>query len=114
KDEDTKMILKSLESHVQVIYRKRNGGASAARNTGVKEANADYILCLDSDDTIAPTYLEEAYNLFESDKTVGIAGSYVQLVGVREGKWKPQDKVELKDALTSSPIANASCFRKEA
>src|SRR5690606_28280322 len=47
-DEDTKAVLKSLESHVEVIYHKVNGGASAARNTGVAAANADYILCLDS------------------------------------------------------------------
>lgn len=113
-DPDTRAVLKSLESHVEVIYRKENGGASAARNTGVAASNADYVLCLDSDDTISPTYLEEAYNIFEMDEKVGVVGSYVELVGERVGKWKPMDKVTVKDALTSSPIANASCFRKKA
>lgn len=113
-DENTKAVLKYLESHITVIYRPQNGGASAARNTGIKVANAEYILCLDADDMIEPTYLEEAYNLFEMDSRIGIVAPYTKITGVRNGSWKPKDNTGLIDALVSSPIPNASCFRKQA
>lgn len=113
-DQATKDVLKRLESKVTVIYRQKNGGASAARNTGAKAAKADYILCLDADDSIEPYYLEEAYNVFEMYPEAGVVSCHVQLHGVRNGLWKPADGIGLPDALTSSPIPNASCFRKTA
>ena len=39
------------DSRIKVIHKK-NGGLSDARNVGLKEANGDYVLFLDSDDYI--------------------------------------------------------------
>lgn len=44
-------------SKIQVIHRK-NGGLSAARNTGLKEAYGDYIGYVDGDDWIEPDMYE--------------------------------------------------------
>ncbi len=41
---------------VRVIHQP-NGGLGAARNTGIEAARGDYILCVDSDDTVAPDTL---------------------------------------------------------
>ena len=41
---------------VRVIHQP-NGGLGAARNTGIEAARGDYVLCLDSDDTLAPNTL---------------------------------------------------------
>ena len=45
---------------IKVIHRW-NGGASAARNTGMREATGEYIVILDSDDTLMPNYLDVIY-----------------------------------------------------
>ena len=42
---------------VRVIHQE-NGGLGAARNTGIEAARGEYILCLDSDDTIAANTLQ--------------------------------------------------------
>lgn len=45
------------DSRIQVIH-KENGGLSDARNAGLEAAKGDYIAFLDSDDFIAPFFLE--------------------------------------------------------
>ncbi len=43
------------------VLRKENGGASSARNAGLREATGEYLYFLDSDDTVEPTILEKLY-----------------------------------------------------
>lgn len=45
------------DERVRVIHRE-NGGLSAARNTGLDAVAGEYICFVDSDDVIAPRYLE--------------------------------------------------------
>lgn len=51
----------SRHSDTVVIHRK-NGGVSAARNAGLKEAGGEYVGFVDADDTIAPDYFEKLLN----------------------------------------------------
>ena len=44
------------------IIVQDNRGASAARNSGIQQAKGDWITFVDSDDHIAPEYLEELMN----------------------------------------------------
>lgn len=41
-----------------IVVHQENGGLSDARNTGIKMAKGDYTVFIDSDDWIAPQYLE--------------------------------------------------------
>lgn len=50
------------DPRIRVIH-KENGGLSDARNCGVEIANGAYITFIDSDDYIAPNYIEYLYNL---------------------------------------------------
>ena len=43
---------------IRVIHQE-NGGLGAARNTGLEAAEGEYLLFLDSDDSLAPGALEE-------------------------------------------------------
>ncbi len=49
------------DSRIKVIKRE-NGGVSSARNRGIDEANGDYIMFVDSDDTVEQTYCEKMWN----------------------------------------------------
>lgn len=52
------------DSRFKYAY-KENGGLADARNFGIKASMGEYILPLDSDDKIAPTYIEKAIRYFE-------------------------------------------------
>lgn len=69
------------------IY-KENAGLSAARNTGVNNSQGEYILPLDSDDKIAPQYIELALQAFRSDDNIKIVYCRAELFGIKNGEWK--------------------------
>lgn len=47
------------------VYHKENGGLSDARNYGTERSGGKYITYVDSDDYIAPDYLEYLYDLIQ-------------------------------------------------
>lgn len=53
----------SGEIRFRILRHKHNCGLSAARNTGMKAANGDYIYFMDSDDAITPDCIETLLNI---------------------------------------------------
>lgn len=113
-DPETKQVLKDLEAKVQVVYADKNGGVAAARNLGINHARSEYILCLDADDTIEPTYLEKAKSMFDMDDSTGIVTCWAQYFGDVDSQWRIKPDITLAKALVGSPIHTASCFRRSA
>lgn len=60
-DEAQTSLINYISSDQLRYYRRTDGisGASATRNFGVSKATQQYILFLDDDDTIVPTYIEK-------------------------------------------------------
>lgn len=76
------------------IYQS-NAGLSAARNAGVTNSNGIYILPLDSDDKIAPRYIELAINAFIANEKLKVVYCRAALFGIKKGEWKlPEFSIE--------------------
>lgn len=60
-------ICKTLASQDEriVVLDRPNGGASAARNTGLAHMRGQYIVFVDSDDYVSPSYLENLHRAAE-------------------------------------------------
>ncbi|MBO5473830.1 MAG: glycosyltransferase family 2 protein [Lachnospiraceae bacterium] len=56
--------LLALQDERIVVYHKANGGASSARNTGIRLASGEYLGFVDSDDYIEPYVYEEMIKAF--------------------------------------------------
>ena len=65
--DNTQEVVKEFmfrDKRVRYIKHEKNKGGSAARNTGIKNAQGEYIGFLDSDDEWLPTKLEKQIELF--------------------------------------------------
>lgn len=60
------VVLGVGDTRVKYVRRAQNGGAGAARNTGLAHATGDYIAFQDSDDIWLPNKLERQLQLFVS------------------------------------------------
>jgi glycosyltransferase involved in cell wall biosynthesis len=65
--EDIEAVVKGVkDDRIHYVRRPRNGGAGAARNTGLARAQGDYIAFQDSDDIWLPQKLERQVELLSS------------------------------------------------
>lgn len=113
-DKHTLKVLEDIEEKYKkiIVVHVCNGGPSRARNTGIKCSNGKYILPLDADDEIYPTYLEKAVEILDNNKEIGIVYCEAELIGVKTGKWNlPQ--YDLLTMLHSNVIFVTALFRKE-
>lgn len=74
--DNSESIVKSFLNDSRIKYiSQTNGGPSKARNTGLKHVNGQYITFIDSDDSIAPDYIEKLYNgIIEFDSDICCCG----------------------------------------
>ena len=85
---------------VKVIHRE-NGGAAAARNTGIETAVGDYVIFIDSDDWIEKDTLEYLLSMiskYRVECAIGRTRSIFETGGIR----KISDKIIEPDRLISS------------
>ena len=76
------------QNGARVIRLKKNRGAAAARNEGIRAANGDAIALLDSDDFWEPNHLATVGALLEENPDAAAAASSIRMVGTRTGVWK--------------------------
>lgn len=60
-----------IDSRIHVVHQN-NKGVSAARNTGLKNANGSYICFLDSDDYLYPDFLEVLLSSFCDNTSLAV------------------------------------------
>ncbi|QNF26190.1 glycosyltransferase family 2 protein [Metabacillus elymi] len=62
-DNTEKIVLKMKEQENRIIYYKQeNSGPSEARNKGISLSKGEYLIFIDSDDTVEPSYIEMLLN----------------------------------------------------
>lgn len=77
--------VRDSDPRVRVITLPENRGASAARNVGYAAARTNYVLQLDSDDLIEPTYLEKCWWHLHCEPACGFVNAVTVNFGARRG-----------------------------
>jgi len=74
--DNTKEVLNSYCRNIKYVFQE-NQGASAARNTGLKQSKGNYIAFLDSDDMWLPSKLQKQVNILDRHENVGLVYSNI-------------------------------------
>ena len=73
-NDGTADIIKNIDN-AKIINHGKNQGLSAARNSGIKESNSDYIIFIDSDIILSNNWVKRIYSKIQEKKeVVGIIG----------------------------------------
>lgn len=103
------LIAKYPDFNIKLII-KENGGLSSARNSGIKEATGEFIMCLDADDKLTPAGIEEHVKLIEDDFT--IAQCALMEFGDRHISYAPTGATLEKILRGNTIFCNAMFSRK--
>jgi len=96
---------------IKLFTLTKNHGPSYARNQGIESSSGEYILPLDADDKIDPTYIEKAVEVINSNHEVSVVYSKGRLFGTINTLWK-LPPYNAKKMSTRNLVPNCALYRK--
>jgi glycosyltransferase involved in cell wall biosynthesis len=93
------------------LIQQSNGGASAARNTGLKIARGEFITMLDSDDLLFPEYLQVMGSALERTPDAGLAYTDAHVLDHQTGKIRRTTMMKYQRPPGVPPADAAQFFR---
>lgn len=83
-------VLKDFpQDRLRIITQEQKSTAAQARNVGVKHATGEFVLPVDSDDLLVPTYLEKTVPFLENPDVCGVYTA-VQMFGDSDEIYAPE------------------------
>ncbi len=79
-------LLKNIADKRVKVFTKKNGGASSARNFGIKRSTGNFIIFLDSDDSISKDFITELFNGIKENDEYKLAITSVRYCRVKENE----------------------------
>src|SRR5262245_48882666 len=110
-DNTSEVVAAFNDERIRLLRHETNKGGSAARNTGILNAQCDYIAFLDDDDEWLPDKLAKQVNiLFASPPEVGCVFTGYVMMDRTSGRvidhWLPTKRGDLsKDLLMNNCVA---------
>ena len=126
--DDTEKVVQGLtDERIRYIRQRKNGGAAAARNRGIRASKGEYIAFQDSDDEWLPEKLERQIKVFESSPSrVGLVYTDMWRINShgRTGYWHSPTIIQgtiidakrldyqVLNIATQSTVIRKECFKK--
>lgn len=109
-DVSTNLLLEDADWPNTKVVRIQNSGVSYARNLAIASSKGKYILPLDGDDKIDPTYLEKAVKILESTD-VTVVTTQVEYFGKKRGLFELPE-YSLEGLMGQNLLVCTSMFRR--
>lgn len=112
-DAATKKVLATIEHPLAQIITQENKGVSAARNHAISLMQTAYIVNLDADDYLEPTFIEKAVQLLKNnDNLVGVSSYCRVFCNNKTIEFVKPLGGNLKDFIVINNSRACSLFRK--
>ena len=94
--DDSGIVLENLstDNRIRVFNHDENSCQGIARNTGLNKALGEYVLYVDADDDVVPTYIETLYEAIKKDDSDMVICNSV---------WKHPEKDFYRNNFTAAP-----------
>ena len=111
-DQVTRAVLARLRRPRTRVIHTPHRGVALARNLGAAETRAPYLLFLDADDVLEPTWLERAAGKLDASPQLDFISCAVEGFGGASYRWTPP-AVDAIGTLTSGSAHISSLMRRE-
>ena len=113
-DNSNEIIKTFADKYKNILFfdENKNKGVINARNMAIEAANGEYILPLDADDTIEPTYIEKAVKILNENPNIGIVYCKARMFGIKNKYWDLKD-FDKSNILYDNCIFCSALFRKK-
>ncbi|MDQ2902502.1 MAG: glycosyltransferase [Chloroflexota bacterium] len=105
--------LQAREPRVRVLHQA-NGGPAVVRNHAAREARGRYLMQLDSDDLIEPTFAEKALWVLETQPQFSACGAYDVSFGAKNYTWahgfQEYEKSVAENMMTNHAVIQRDAF----
>ncbi|MCB0794379.1 MAG: glycosyltransferase family 2 protein, partial [Flavobacteriales bacterium] len=99
-DDGVQRVLAIDHPRIRVVRHEHNKGPAAAANTGMNEAQGEYLVRLDADDLAVPDRVAKQVAFMDAHPEVGASGGALQLFGTQDAVWRfPADDEACKAGL---------------
>lgn len=89
-----------------------NKGLPSTRNFGFSKSRGFYVIFLDGDDLLAPSYVEECYKQFEQDTSLSLVHTDTLLFDGQRGRFK-LPPYSFRQILTTNCITATAMIRRD-
>lgn len=104
--DDSLKIIKDFEKKDKRIrvYTQQNRGPALTRNRGIKLANFEYIMFIDSDDYIDNDFLESYYSIIKENDYDIVMGGYKKITGTHIDFIRKLEEGEFSKYIVTGPV----------
>lgn len=93
-DNSVEIIKSYTDNRIKLLTNETNLGLAASLNVGLKVAQGEYVVRMDSDDISLPNRLQKQVDFMDANPNIGVCGSWIKVFGDANYYWRPKANSE--------------------
>lgn len=106
------ILSKFEEPRLKILRHEKNSGLAESRNTAFQASMGKYILPIDCDDLLKPTFLESCVDFLSSNEAdYDAVFTQIEIFGAHEEIWSPD--CTMTNIMAGNPVTSTILYKRE-